>query len=92
MTAMDKVFSTRLDEDLGRRVDRFAKERSLSKKALIEKALREYMDRLDPNHELDAIEKSFGAWNRDESPEETWQRGHEQFNKAFFRHQTDSDK
>jgi predicted transcriptional regulator len=88
---MDKVFSTRMDEDLGRRVDRFAKERSLSKKALVEKALREYMDRFEPNHEIDAIERSFGAWSRDESPEETWQRGRERFNKAFFRHQTDSD-
>jgi len=88
---MDKVFSTRLDEDLSRRVDRFVKEKSLSKKAFIEKALRVYMDHFDPNHDLDVIERSFGAWKRDESPVETWQKGRDRFNKGFFRHQTGSD-
>lgn len=83
---MGKAFSTRLDEDLLRRVDRFLKERSLSRKAFIEQALREYMDRVSPNRKLDIIEWSFGAWKRDESPEETWQRGRERFNKGFFRH------
>ena len=88
---MDKVFSTRLDDDLGRRVDRFAKERSLSKKALVEKALREYMDRFEPNHELDTIERSFGAWKRDESPEETWQWGRDRFREGFYRRHSACD-
>ena len=83
---MDKVFSTRLDEELVQRVDRFLKDRSLSKKAFIEQALREYMDRVSPNQELEIIERSFGAWKRNESPEETWQQSRERFNKGFLRH------
>jgi metal-responsive CopG/Arc/MetJ family transcriptional regulator len=83
---MDRVFSTRMDEDLVRRVDRFTRERSISKKGLIEKALREYLDRADPRYELDVIERSYGAWKRKESPEATWHEIRSAFNKGFGRH------
>lgn len=83
---MDKVFSTRLDEDLARRVDRFARERSLSKKGVVEEALKQYLDRVDPDHELGVLERSFGAWKRKEPVEKTVQRARETFNKGFRRH------
>lgn len=85
---MDRVFSTRLDEDLVRRVDRFVKQRSLSKKGLIEQALLAYLDHIDPNHEHDVLERSFGAWKRKESVEKTWLRAREAFNRNFRRHST----
>jgi len=69
---MDKVFSTRLDEDLIRQVNRFAKERSISKKGLIEKALRTYFNHVSSNIEFDILEQSFGMWEREETPHDTW--------------------
>jgi hypothetical protein len=85
---MDRVFSTRLDEDVVRRVDRFVRERSISKKGLVEQALRAFLDRIDPNHEHDVVERSFGAWKRKEPAEKTWLRSREAFNRSFRRHST----
>ena len=80
---MDKVFSTRLDEELVRRVDRFVKEKSMSKKRLVEEALRTFMDQAGDETEYAIIERSFGAWRRDEAPEETWSRGRRTLTRAF---------
>ena len=41
---MDKVFSTRMDEDLIKKINQFVKDKSMSKKGLIEKALRAYLE------------------------------------------------
>ena len=82
---MDKIFSTRLDEDLIRRIDRFVRDRSISKKKFIEKALREYLDHVGEKMEDDIIDSSFGAWERDETPSETWSQARQVFNKGFRR-------
>lgn len=87
-TVMDKIFSTRIDEDLVRRVDRFAKERSISKKRILEQALREYLDRFDPEHGMRVLDRSFGAWKRKETIGQTWKKGRSAFKKAFQRHST----
>jgi len=65
---MDKIFSTRMDENLIRQINRFAKERSITKKGMIEKALKTYLDQVDSNIESDIIDRSFGAWARNEMP------------------------
>jgi hypothetical protein len=84
---MDKIFSTRIDEDLARQLDTYVKKRGLSKKSLVEAALRSYFKQrgAKPAHEI--LERTFGAWKRDESPEKTRARAREQFNKSFGRHQ-----
>lgn len=84
---MDRIFSTKIDEDLARQLDTYVKKRGLSKKRLVEAALRSYFKQrgAKPAHEI--LERTFGAWKRDESPEETRVRVREKFNKSFRRHE-----
>jgi hypothetical protein len=58
---MHKIFSTRLDEDLVRQIDRFVRERSITKKSLIEKALRAYLEEMGEKLGHDIVDRSFGA-------------------------------
>ena len=89
---MDKIFSTRLDEDLVRQIDRFVRAKSITKKSLIENALRAYFDQMGERMERDIIERSFGAWKRDESAEETWSRARKTFNEGFKRHGRENEQ
>ncbi len=83
---MDKLFSTRLDEDLIRQIDRFVKERPISKKKLIELSVRNYLDQIGASNEHEIINWSFGAWKRKEKPQDTWSQARRAFNKGFSRH------
>jgi len=83
---VDRIFSTRLDEDLIRQIDRFARERSMSKKNLIEKAVRKYMKDSGEKLEHVILDRSFGAWKREAGPEEIWAEGRRAFNESFGRH------
>jgi predicted transcriptional regulator len=83
---MDKIFSVRLDEDLIRHIDRFAKSKSISKKELIDTALRAYMRKVDVKTEHALVDRTFGAWKREEHAQETWENARQTFNKALSRH------
>lgn len=83
---MDKIFSVRLDEDLIRHIDRFAKAKSISKKELIDTALRTYLSKVDVKTEHDLIDRTFGAWKRIEDAQTTWEHARQSFNKGFSRH------
>lgn len=90
---MDKVFSTRLDEELIRKINLLAVKKSVSKKKLIEKALRSYLNERKDNAESDAIDRAFGLWKRDETPEQTIRNVRNTFREAFTRHeQTGGEK
>ncbi len=88
---MDKVFSTRLDENLIKKVDRFIKARSITKKSLVEKSLRTFLKEAESNIDRGIIDKSFGAWKRDETINETWRRGRSAFNRGYKRYSQDKD-
>jgi len=83
---MDKVFSTRLDENLINQINIFVKEKSISKKRLVEMALKNYFEQAGSNMDYDIIERSFGIWQRNESAYNTWADARETFNKGFRRH------
>ncbi len=83
---MDKVFSTRLDESLIKKVDHFIKTRSITKKSLLERALRAYLEEAGSNIDLGLVNQSFGIWKRDEKILETWNQGRSVFNKGFNRY------
>ncbi len=83
---MDKVFSTRLDESLIKKLNHFIKSRSITKKSLIERALWAYLEEAGPNIDLGIIDQSFGIWKRDEKIHETWNQGRNAFNKGFKRY------
>lgn len=82
---MDKVFSTRMDDDLIKTVNRIARRRSITKKALVEKALRAYIQESGSESEPDIIERTFGTWKRDESFDETLKRGKRAFEAGMKR-------
>jgi len=83
---MDKVFSTRLDESLIKQINIFVKDKSMSKKSLVETALKNYFEQAGLKMEYDIIERSFGIWQRSESVDNTWSQARETFNKGFRRH------
>jgi predicted transcriptional regulator len=87
---MDKVFSTRLDEDLIRQINTLAVKKSMRKKTLIEKALRAYLNTVAETIEHDILDRSFAVWQRDETPEQTISRARKAFREGLSRHgQTD---
>jgi hypothetical protein len=83
---MDKVFSTRLDENLINQINIFVKEKSISKKSLVETAIKNYFKHAGSNMNYDILDRSFGAWQRNESAYNTWTGVRETFNKGFRRH------
>jgi len=89
---MDKVFSTRLDADLIRKINILATKKSVSKKALIEQALRVFINKTDDTLDNDIINRSFAAWQRDEVPEQTISKVKRAFREGFTRHASGGDK
>lgn len=83
---MDKVFSTRLDEDLIRQINIIAVKKSVSKKKLIEQALRAYLKKVVESVEHEIIDRSFAVWKRNETPEQTISRSRQTFREGFSRH------
>jgi len=82
---MAAIFSTRMDEALIERLDRVAKNRGMTKKKIVENALRTYLDSLGEDDDADPLEASFGAWERDETAEETVDAIRERMRKAIRR-------
>jgi hypothetical protein len=85
-TKMDKVFSTRLDERLINQINIFVKDKSISKKRLVEMALKNYFEQAGSKIEYDIIERSFGLWERNEKANNTWSHARKTFNEGFRRH------
>ncbi len=82
---MDRVFSTRLDESLVKKIDSLVKEKTITKKAVVEKALRMYLKHYGEHVEREVVDKTFGAWQRDETADETWGGIREAFNRGMAR-------
>jgi len=87
---MHKIFSTRLDEELIRQIDRFVRERSITKKSLIERAVRAYLEQMGEKLEHEIVDRSFGAWTREETAQETWSRARQAFKRSFEGHKETS--
>jgi hypothetical protein len=84
---MDKIFSARINEAVLKRLGLLAQRLQMSKKAIIEKAISEFAQRMDAASENDdLLKESFGAWQRDESPETTTKEARKQFQSAMERH------
>lgn len=83
---MDKVFSTRLDESVADRIGSLARRLQTSKKCVIEEAVTLLEFTLGENASTAFLDQSFGAWQRDETAEETVQQARHSFRKSFERH------
>jgi len=68
---MDKIMSTRMDEAVIRHIDMLAKKLGTSKKAVLENAVRYYVERIETELNFDVLAHTFGSWRRDESAAET---------------------
>lgn len=82
---MEKIISTRLDESVIQQIHWLAHELGTSKKAIIEAAIKLYVQTLQ--QKPDAFELSCGAWQREETPEATWQQARAAFRHSMLRHQ-----
>jgi predicted transcriptional regulator len=83
---MDKIFSARVDESLIRQVSSMAHELRTTKKAIIEAAIRCYADTVAQEKQVDVLEQTLGAWQRNETPQETIERSRTAFRQSMKRH------
>jgi predicted transcriptional regulator len=67
---MDKIMSTRMDEAVIRHIDMLAKRLGISKKAVLEKAVRYYVEKVEAEQGFDVLTHTFGSWQRDKSTAE----------------------
>ena len=81
---MDKVLSTRIDEQIAQTLDGLAVTLRTSKKRIVEDAIRLYSESV--KEKPDPLEQSFGAWRRTEAPDELHRRMRAAFEDAMHRH------
>ncbi len=84
---MDKILSARIDEEIIQKISLIASELKTTKKKVIENAVLEYADKIGKEGQIDVLEMTLGAWNRDESVEETINSAKSAFKQAMVRHQ-----
>jgi len=68
---MDKIMSTRMDEAVIRHIGMLAKKLGTSKKAILENAVRYYVEKIEAEQGFDVFTHTLGSWQRDESATET---------------------
>ena len=68
---MDKIMSTRMDEAVIRHIGMLAKRLGTSKKAVLENAVRYYIEKIEAEQGFDVLTHTFGIWQRYESAAET---------------------
>ena len=82
---MDKVISTRVDEETAQTLDALALTLRTSKKRIVEDAIRLYSETVAQSP--DPLDQSFGAWRRSEAPDELHRRIRATFEDSMHRHQ-----
>ena len=79
--------SARVDEAVLYRLNMLAESLKMSKKAILEEAILAFAEKMNARHEIDILEKTCGAWQREESVEETVQQSRNTFRSSMMRHQ-----
>ena len=82
---MSSVLSARVDEATLRCLDDLARRSRTTKKALIERAIRELSERMDAEADEDVLDRTFGSWHRDGDPAETVRNARETFERSMRR-------
>ena len=70
---MDKIMSTRIDEAVIRHIGMLAKRLGTSKKAVLENAVRYYVEKIEAEQGFDVLTHTLGSWQRHEAAAETVQ-------------------
>lgn len=68
---MDKILSARVDESVIQRIGSLARQLNTTKKQVIEGAINLYAEKIEKEMKKDILDQTFGAWQREESTEET---------------------
>ena len=84
---MDKVLSARVDESVVRQIGLLAHQLRVSKKRILEGAVRLYAHTMRSKSELDVLEHTFGAWKRKEKAGATAAAARQAFRRVMLRHQ-----
>ena len=85
---MDKIFSTRVNEAVIQRIGLLAKQLHTSKKTVIERAIAAYSEKIEKEVNIEVLEETFGAWKREEPPEETIEKAKTAFRESLQRRNT----
>lgn len=83
---MSRTMTARIDESVVDLIDRIAAEKKMSKKKIIEEAVKSFWEKIHIEKDVDFFQSSFGAWKRVEPPEETVRKAREAFNRSMQRH------
>jgi len=83
---MDKILSARIDEAVIRQIGLLARELKTTKKAVIESAVKLYLEQSGLKKKNDVFESTCGSWNRSEPPEETVCQARSAFRNSMERH------
>ena len=78
--------SFRTTEEVAGMIDRLSRALGVSKGRVLEDAIESYFQS-EIDESMDAFSGSFGAWKRDESPEETVEKARRLFQDSMLRHQ-----
>lgn len=82
---MDRIFSARLDERVVDEIDRLSRRLGISKKQLVEEAIRLRAGH-GPARATDVWQETAGAWQRDERPTASIQASRRAFEHSMHRH------
>ena len=82
---MDKVLSSRVDESVVRCIGMLAHQLNTSKKKVIETAIERYAEQIAAEQKLDVLDRTFGAWKRDESAAATVSTSRKAFRDGMVR-------
>lgn len=83
---MDKIFSARLDELIIHRIGELAHQLKTSKKRVVEEAIECYAEKAGEKSGSDVFAKTFGAWKRHETANETIRNMRTSFQRSMQRH------
>jgi predicted transcriptional regulator len=83
---MDKVISARIDESVAHTIDLLARALRTSKKSIIERAVQSYAEQLSVAQRTDVFAQTSGAWQREETPQQTVRKARKAMNDAYRRH------
>ena len=84
---MDKILSARVDESIISRIGSLARQLHTTKKKIIESAIQMYASKIEEENNLDVLDQTFGAWDREESAQQTVNNVRKAFRDSMLRHQ-----
>ena len=84
---MDKIVSARIDESTAYLLDTLSNKLQVSKKKILEEAIRSFAQKVQQEQRTDIFSETCGAWKRGETSDYTVKMIRKQFQDSMERHQ-----